>query len=209
MSVNWLLTENQSVGWVLALWHCEEKVRVSVTCLMDLWELVTLLGTSNQTWEGGVFSAILLYQSHLAGGWRTEVFFVSCLYKLVLCVGFGGPTAGQVADQISNLFFRPSPTVSCPSVKTEKSSKGRKQKWVESPESLGNVKATGENCKAKYSRDIYQGGMWWTYNAGSKEVLFGVKKESSGTLNCRKSRFSSSAPQGATCLQSLTVLHCG
>lgn len=162
---------------------------------MDLWELVSLLGTSNHTWEGGVFSAILLYQSHLAGGWRTEVFFVSCLYKLVLCVGFGGPTAGQVADQISNLFFHPSPTVSCPSVKTEKSSKGRKEKWVGSPESLGNVKATGENCKAKYSRDMYQGGMCWTYNAGSREMLFRVKKESSGTLNCRKSRFSSSAPQ--------------
>lgn len=34
---------------------------------MALWELVTLLGTSNQTWEMGVSPAILIYQSHQVG----------------------------------------------------------------------------------------------------------------------------------------------
>lgn len=78
---------------------------------------------------------------------------MSCLNKLVLCVGFGSPTAGQEAEQILNLFLYPNPTASCPSVETEKSSKGIKEKLLESPESLGSVKATGDKSKAKYYRD--------------------------------------------------------
>lgn len=153
--VSQLTTDWKAVwGGAASFWLCGTGRRrwgFSVSCLMALWELVTLLGTSNQTWEGGVSPAILIYQSHQ----RTEVFFMTCLNRLVLCVGFGRPRAGQVADQLSNLFFHPSPTVSCPGVKTEKSSKGMKEKWVESPGSLGDVKATGDNCKAKYYRDMY------------------------------------------------------
>lgn len=75
---------------------------------------------------------------------------MTCLDNLVLCVDFGSPPAGQVAGTfwqtkapmcISTLVSVPD--VSCPSSKIEKGSKGMKDKRVESPESLGDMKATG------------------------------------------------------------------
>ena len=86
-----------------------------------------------------MFPAILIYQSSfekiLAGGKQTEVFFMTCLDNLVLCVGFGSHPAGQVGGTFWQTSFPmcisilvPVPVVSCPSGKTEKGSKGMKEK---------------------------------------------------------------------------------
>jgi len=112
-----------------------------------------------------VFPAILVYQSSfekmLAGGRRTEVFFITCLDNLVLCVGFGSPLSWPdgrhlLSDQLSNVCFQPSPSTCCllsqwPDRKGEQGHEGEMSGATRKP---GRCEGNRRYCNAKCYRDM-------------------------------------------------------